>query len=257
MRASDRLSATVTDAVVHVPKAGGARIRVQAAATLLALACAAWMTVAPVAAGARSHSLRDDSDRAAFRAWFTFLADAQFEHRAPDVTDCAALVRHAYREALRPHTPTWFQDAHLPKLVSFPDVRSTPPMQDGTWLLFRVQRSPDRFAEFADADTLVSLNARRIGRDARAAQPGDLLYFRHAEARSPSHLMVVVGDSRFDAGRHDWLVYHTGPDGGSPGEVRKVSLADLERHPSPRWRPIQANAGFVGVFRLAILDREH
>lgn len=199
----------------------------------------------------------DDTDRGAFRAWFTFLADAQFERRSVDVVDCAALIRHAYREALRPHTTAWFQSARLPRLVSLPDVRQAPAMRDGALLLFRVARTPERFAEFADAETIVTLNSRRIGRDVRAAEPGDLLYFRHDDAESPSHLMMFVGESRFDRARRDWLVYHTGPDGGTPGEVRKVALADLERHPSPRWRPVSANAEFIGVFRLDILDREH
>ena len=48
--------------------------------------------------------LADETDRAAFRAWFTLLADSQFEHPAAEVTDCAALVRFAFREALRAHT---------------------------------------------------------------------------------------------------------------------------------------------------------
>ena len=132
-------------------------------------------------------------------------------------------------------------------------------MKDGAWMLFKVARTPERYAEFADAETIVGLNARRLGRDARAAKSGDLLYFRHDDADNPSHLMVFVGDSRFDRDHQDWLVYHTGPDTGSDsgslGEVRKVSLADLERHPSPRWRPIAANREFVGVFRLMILDQ--
>ena len=115
-------------------------------------------------------------------------------------------------------------------------------------------RDPDRFAEFADAATLVRLNARAIGRDVRAARPGDLLYFRQNESRSPDHLMVFVGESQFDSGRGDWIVYHTGPQDDSRGEVRKVSLADLTRHPAPRWRPVAANAAFVGVFRLLMLD---
>lgn len=211
------------------------------------------VTAAP--APGRSRGL-DESDRAAFQAWFTFLADAQFERRTDDVNDCAALVRHAYREALRAHTPTWFQASKLPRLVSFPDVRQVPPMRNGAWLLFMTSRSPERYGEFADADTLVGLNARRIGRDVRAAQPGDLLYFRQEQAESPAHVMVFVGTSRFDKGPADWLVYHTGPDGTSPGEVRKVTVADLSRHPSPRWRPVAANPAFIGVFRLAILDRE-
>lgn len=222
---------------------------------LLALSVALATVTLTAAPGPLSRPL-DDSDRASFRAWFTYLADAQFERRTDDVIDCAALVRHAYREALRPHTAAWFQSARLPRLVSFPDVRQVPPVRNGAWLLFRTSRSPEQFGEFADADTLVTLNARRLGRDVRAAQPGDLLYFRHDDAESPSHVMVFVGPSRFDRNRTDWLVYHTGPDGRNPGEVRKVSVDDLARHPSPRWRPVAANAEFVGVFRLSILDRE-
>lgn len=223
------------------------------------LGVAALLAVASLASAATASRrlVLDETDRGAFRAWFTFLADAQFERRSADVVDCAALIRHAYREALRPHTTAWFQSARLPRLVSLPDVRKAPPMHDGALLLFRVARTPERFAEFADAETIVSLNSRRIGRDVRAAEPGDLLYFRHDDAASPSHLMMFVGESRFDRDRRDWLVYHTGPDGSTPGEVRKVALADLERHPSPRWRPVPANAEFIGVFRLDILDREH
>lgn len=223
------------------------------------LGVAALLAVASLASAATASRrlVLDETDRGAFRAWFTFLADAQFERRSADVVDCAALIRHAYREALRPHTTAWFQSARLPRLVSLPDVRKAPPMHDGALLLFRVARTPERFAEFADAETIVSLNSRRIGRDVRAAEPGDLLYFRHDDAASPSHLMMFVGESRFDRDRRDWLVYHTGPDGSTPGEVRKVALADLERHPSPRWRPVSANAEFIGVFRLDILDREH
>jgi uncharacterized protein YfaT (DUF1175 family) len=207
-------------------------------------------TTAPIA--------RDDTDRSAFRQWFTFLADAQFERRTDDVIDCASLVRHAYREALRPHTPDWHRRMHLPLFASFPDIRQSPPeTRDGAWLLFRVADRPPRYAEFADAATLVRLNARLVGRDPLAAEPGDLLHFRQPDAASPDHLMIVVGESRFEPARHDWIVYHTGPRDGGQGEVRKASLADLQRHPSSRWRPIAANRAFVGVFRLSILDRLH
>ncbi len=223
------------------------------------LGVAALFAVASLASAATATGrlVLDDTDRGAFRAWFTFLADAQFERRTTDVVDCAALIRHAYREALRPHSAAWFQSARLPRLVSLPDVRKAPATLDGALLLFRVSRTPERFAEFADAETIVSLNSRRIGRDVRTAEPGDLLYFRHDDAASPSHLMMFVGESRFDRERRDWLVYHTGPDRDTPGEVRKVAVADLERHPSPRWRPVSANPEFIGVFRLDILDREH
>ena len=236
------------------------------------LAAAAPLAIVAVAIAAAPNRLADEADRSAFRSWFTFLADAQFERPSAGVTDCASLVRHAYREALRPHTPEWFRTSRLPVPVAFPDVRQTPAVEGGALLLFRVSRNPDRFAEFADADTLIRLNAKLIGRDAHAAQPGDLLYFRQEGADSPAHLMIFVGDSRFDRERRDWLVYHTGPstslrsgpstslgsgpEGRSPGETRKVSLADLDRHPAPRWRPIAQNPAFIGLFRLTILDRE-
>ena len=200
--------------------------------------------------------LADDTDRSAFRAWFTLLADVQFERTTDDVVDCTSLVRHAYREALRAHSPEWYRRSQLPVTVAFPDVRHAPPVRNGVWLLFRIARDPERFAEFADAATLIRFNTRLISRDTRAAEPGDLLYFRQAAARSPHHLMIFVGESRLERSRRDWVIYDTGPEGGVPGEVRKVSLADLERHPSPRWRPVPDNAAFAGVFRLAILDRE-
>lgn len=222
---------------------------------LVPVVSTAARTVAAAPPAHAPHRL-DDSDRAAFRRWFTYLADAQFERPTDDVTDCAALVRHAYREALRAHTPEWFRRTRLPRPASFPDVRRVPPIVDGTWQLFRVAARPPRYGEFADAATLVRLNARRVSRDARQARPGDLLYFHQDGSPSPDHLMVVVGDSPFDGGRRDWLVYHTGPSGHDPGEVRKVALADLERHPAARWRPVAANPAFVGVFRLAILDAE-
>ena len=99
----------------------------------------------------------------------------------------------------------------------------------------------------------VSRNARTLGRDASRALPGDLLYFRQPGQRQPDHLMIVVGRSHFETEGSDWVVYHTGPSPGDPGEMRKVQLATLRQHPSARWRPVTDNPAFVGVFRLAAL----
>ena len=120
--------------------------------------------------------------------------------------------------------------------------------------LFRVAGGPPpRFAEFADAKTLISLNTVPMGRDASRARPGDLLYFRQPAQRQPDHLMVFVGRSHFDPEHTDWVVYHTGPGEEGPGEVRKVRLVDLTQHPAPRWRPLLSNPQFIGVFRLSVL----
>jgi uncharacterized protein YfaT (DUF1175 family) len=201
--------------------------------------------------------LTDASDAAALRAWFVLLADAQFYRATNDVTDCAALVRHALREALRPHTPEWRRTMALPGAPVYADVRvKTPLNESGGLAMFRVSGSAGAapaFQEFADAKTIVKLNARSVGRDVTALRPGDLIYFHQSSQKAPDHLMVFVGSSAFEPEGRDWVVYHTGPDGNQPGEVRKVRLRDLMRHPAARWRPVAGNAQFVGVFRLDLL----
>ena len=220
-----------------------------------ALAITAWCAGQPALFA--QVRLADESDRAAFRSWFVLLADAQFERQTDDVQDCAALVRHAMREALRAHTPEWVRRSGLPFTPQFADVRSAPRAgrADSDALpLFRVTAdAAPKFAEFADAKTLIHLNATPLGRDARAARPGDLLYFHQPGQREPDHLMVFVGRSQFESDGDDWVVYHTGPLDGGPGEVRKVRLSTLAQHPAPRWRPLASNPSFVGVIRLAIL----
>ena len=198
--------------------------------------------------------MADESDRAAFRSWFALVADAQFERAAPDVIDCAALIRHAFREAMRAHTPEWIRRAALPFTPQFADVRSAPKAGAHGWPLFQVSARPKpQFAEFADAKTLIALNARLLGRETSALRSGDLMYFRQPGQNEPDHLMVFVGRSHFEGEGDDWVVYHTGPADDGPGEVRKVRLATLQQHPAARWRPLTSNPRFVGVFRLAVL----
>jgi hypothetical protein len=226
-----------------VPLPSGTRL-------LIATGLVACM-LAPAGAQVR---LADESDRAAFGAWFTLLADAQFERAAPDVADCAGLIRFAFREALRAHTPEWRRRVGLDFTPHFPDVRSAPRAEAAGWPLFRVTDAPTpRYAEFADAKTIVALNTVPMGRDGSRARPGDLLYFRQPSQSQPDHLMVFVGPSHFETADRDWVVYHTGPLDEGPGEVRKARLATLARHPSARWRPVATNPNFVGVFRLAAL----
>ena len=207
----------------------------------------------PVALSAQLR-LADESDRAAFRGWFVLLSDAAFYRPPAEVIDCAALVRYAMREALRPHTAEWLRLAQLPVAPALPEVASRPAAIDGRLPLFRVVANAGApLAEFADARTLVRWNTRLISRLVSDARPGDLLYYRQVEQRQPDHLMIVVGHSRLDASADDFLVYHTGPDERGPGEIRKVRMADLRQHPAPRWRPVPSNGAFVGVFRLIVL----
>jgi uncharacterized protein YfaT (DUF1175 family) len=133
-------------------------------------------------------------------------------------------------------------------------VRAAPRAGRDGWPLFRVAPgAPARYAEFADARTLVRLNARSLGRETAALQPGDFLFFHQPEQQQTDHVMVFIGRSFFDPEGDDWIVYHTGPSETDAGEVRKVRLRDLRQHPSPRWRPLPENRHFVGVFRLSAL----
>lgn len=213
--------------------------------------------------------LRLDSaaDRAAFRRWFTAIAEYQAlrppTELPPEINDCAALLRYAYRGALHTHTQDWLDENKLEALAFLPSVKkySYPHTLLGAGL-FRVRpASPGEdlkqsFAEFADVKTLVQLNTFFISRDVRLAQPGDLLFYRQLLLNSPYHSMTFVGRSQFisgEGGDDPIVVYHTGPTGSVPGEMRRTRLSQLMQHPSPRWRPVSGNSNFLGVYRWNIL----
>jgi uncharacterized protein len=212
--------------------------------------------------------LRAFDDRENFRRWFTGLAEAQFYETSgewhAEQRDCAGLVRFALREALRRHDRNWFRRMNWTDDPPAPDVRAytleRSPVGDK---LFRTRPGAFResdlsdgaLSEFADARTLKEHNAEFLGRDSARAEPGDLLFFRQPQAaRHPFHVMIFLGRARADGDdASDWVVYHTGSSPTDAGEVRKVRLADLSRHPDPRWRPVTPNRNFLGFYRLKIL----
>jgi hypothetical protein len=55
--------------------------------------------------------LNDPADQAAFRRWFTLIAEYQAVRPKaeipPEITDCASLLRFSYREALKRHNDSW------------------------------------------------------------------------------------------------------------------------------------------------------
>jgi len=158
--------------------------------------------------------LEHPADRAAFRRFFVEIAESQYENGpAPEVGDCAALLRFAYREALR---------AARAKI---------PP-------LFETAAGP---RHFADAKTLQTRNCDFVDRDWRAGAPADLLFYLNLDQNRPYHAMALTNGH---------AIYHTG---GKPGEIRRPALAELALHPEPRWRPARGNPNFLGVYRWRIL----
>ncbi len=219
--------------------------------------------------------LSDPADQAAFRRWFTLIAEYQAirpRNELPaEITDCASLLRYAYREALKRHDESWFTTTGIEVTAPPGEIRawSYPHSPLGT-ALFRVKPGAftaqdiqdGAFAQFADAKTLVQLNTYLVSRDVRQAIPGDLLFYRQFGQSSPWHSMIVdrVGGELL-------VVYNTGedhsphgprpvrgdPDHGKAGEMRRVALSELLDHPQPQWRPLPGNPNFLGVYRWNIL----
>lgn len=210
-------------------------------------------------------------DQGTFRRWFVLIAEFQ-ALRPPielphEINDCAALLRYSYRNALRTHDAAWYRETQIEPSSALPSLEKYRyPFTPLGAALFRVKPGTflpqdlknGTFAEFADAKTLKDFNMYFLSRDIHAARPGDLLFYRQLEQDSPFHSMIFIGQSPLlnDAGSAnggDVVVYHTGPQGNGPGEMRRMSVAELLQHPSPRWRPVAGNSNFLGVFRWNIL----
>jgi uncharacterized protein len=205
--------------------------------------------------------LSDPADQAAFRRWFTMIAEYQAVRPKAEVPaeiqDCASLLRYAYREALMRHDENWFLTSGTEVAEPPGEVRawSYPHTPLGT-ALFRVRPgafesndvSDGAFAQFADAKTLVERNAYFVSRDVRQALPGDLLFFRQFGQSSPWHSMILTR-----VGAEGAVVYDTGEGHGKDGELRRVAIAELLDHPQPQWRPVPGNPNFLGVYRWNIL----
>jgi uncharacterized protein len=207
--------------------------------------------------------LHTAADRTAFRAWFTTLADtaaALPPDRLPhEIDDCAALLRWCYRGALHAHDEAWQATMPMDTLPPLDSVAQYAyPFTPLGANLFRVRSgtytpadaTDSNFSQFADAKTLWQRNTFFVTRDVRAAHPGDLLFYRQLEQNSPFHSMILTGAAP------NWAVYHTGPIGPGPGEVRRVALDDLLHHPDIRWRPIPGNTNFLGVYRWNVLRED-
>jgi uncharacterized protein YfaT (DUF1175 family) len=219
--------------------------------------------------------LQDVADRAAFRNWFTLIAEYQYvnqsEAKLPsEINDCAALLRYAYREALHVHDAAWTHERGYEGIAAPASVRAyhfpDTPLKAA---IFRTRKgafttadlNDGTFAEFADARSLKDFNTHLVGRELRFARPGDLLFYRQLEQHSPFHSMVFIGVSQLavhDSADHDepLVVYHTGPIGKSSGEIRRVPISALLTHPDARWRPVRQNPNFLGVYRWNILKED-
>jgi uncharacterized protein len=216
------------------------------------------------------------SDQDAFRRRFVLISEFQALRPEKDlpkeINDCAALLRYSYRNALRGRDDTWEIENRVKPPSALPSIEkyrypATPLGPE----VFRVRSgrflptdiNDGSFAEFADAKTLKNFNAHFISKDVRLAQPGDLLFYRQLEQSASFHSMIFIGPGEWTPegsgpkNANKYVVYHTGPDGKDPGEMRRMTLTDLLNHPSPKWRPVPGNDNFLGVYRWNILREQN
>jgi uncharacterized protein YfaT (DUF1175 family) len=211
--------------------------------------------------------LLDDRDRQAFRGWFTSIAESQFYKPDPRWQqihrDCAGLLRFAYKEALRRHDASWQAGTAYLHRAANPDVAryNYPQVPIIGERLFRATPGTFRpedelqhdFSPAASARVLWELNTVFVSKTLDRAQPGDLLFFRDPQRhRAPMHSMILL--DRPERGSQSRVVYHTGPDGDEPGEVRLVRLGDLDGHSDARWHVRPDNSNFLGFYRWKILE---
>ena len=212
--------------------------------------------------------LHDPADQESFRRWFSFLAEVQYfsppKNRPTEIVDCAALIRYAYREALRLHDSAWAAAAQLLFIPAIASVQkyNYPHTPLGA-ALFRVRSGPfvisdlksGAFAQFANAETMQRFNTFLISRDVRRAQAGDLLFYRRETDHVSFHSMIFVGRSQIDRRSNmPVVVYDTGPTGIGKGEIRRLSLEQLLHYPDAQWQPRSTNPVFLGVYRWNILN---
>jgi hypothetical protein len=200
------------------------------AAIAACLVCAAV-----VSAGAPHFYLSSPVDRQAFRRWFAFMAESRYyaHKRVREITDCAALVRWCFREALMPHDTAWARSTDLPIFPAMPSV------QDAAWT--------EEFGR-ADASDLHHNETWFVSRDIRSALPGDLLFFE-AAGDSAEHVMIYIGASQILPSSRNWVVYLA--DRGR--EVEKVTVDSLLSSSYGDWRPEVENPRFLGVWRFNLL----
>lgn len=190
---------------------------------------AAAMSPAREGASATSEAVSPETRARLLRREVAQVSLAQV--RAPDAEwqpaqrDCAGLIRYAYRTAYR-------------RVAS--ERLSTP--------LWRDARG--RPSDFADAETLLTQSFLPLGRGAPAREQlrtGDVVAFRQDHDAGPVfHLMLVVRpEDRAHAPAR--VVYHPGEPGA---RVRTGVLDSLATEAPLEWRPVPANAAFLGFFRF-------
>ena len=150
------------------------------------------------------------------------------------------------------HDAQWSKTSRLPLVPAIAQVRKYEyPFTPWGANLFRAGTA--NLAEFADAGTLLRYNTHFVSRNIRQAKPGDLIFFHQEDAAMPYHSMIYLGPSQIEQSAVPYVVYHTGPLGETSGDIRRPSVAELQKHLDPAWHLTTENPHYLGVYRWNIL----
>jgi len=205
--------------------------------------------------------LTAEQDRSSFRRWFTAIAQSQFYHLHPQWPkirrDCAGLICFAYKEALKSHSKQWFKGyKYLPE-SAIPDVKAYryPKLPLVQTNLFH-SRLKGKFEPVATASVLMRYNCRYLGKELdQTVEPGDLLFFKYNKTGVLEDLFHALILAHKETNRADGtVVYHTGPNEKDAGEMRRLRISHLNKHPDDTWHVKPSNAKFMGFYRFHILD---
>ncbi len=205
--------------------------------------------------------LISQTDKNNFVNWFVNIAESQFYQKsytwAKVHHDCAGLIVFSYKEALKKHNTQWLKKYSYLLTHNIPDIQkyNYPDIPIIKTAIFRTKsgafnksdKISESFANVSDASNLLNFNMNFVSKNLDELKKGDVIFFHRPEHMNmPYHSMVFNGNGFF--------IYHTGPMDNKPeGEVRKLNLNLLNKHPDKAWHPVPDNPNFIGIFRWKII----
>jgi len=132
-------------------------------------------------------------DAVNFYRWFASIAISQSYMRSKnwsrEYDDCSGLVRFSFVEALKKHTPDWFEQYPYLFAADIPSVKNYnyPNVPVLGISVFKVGK--DKFGRTATAKQLIRYNLRQENRTLRDLKVGDIVIF--FQPSSKRYVMVV------------------------------------------------------------------
>ena len=179
-----------------------------------------------------------------FRSWFVRIIDEQLR-QGPSPKwvqrDCVGLVRYAVNESLKIKNAKWMHSHGFANSPTPPSLNINPKIRAklDKW----IQYDGKTTGSYISAIGLIQGNTSFVSKDINQVSPGDILFY---DMQDSHHIMIWMGK---------YVAYHTGSVTQKDNGLRKVKFNELINWKDSRWRPIQTNPNFIGIFRLGFLSR--